>query len=412
MKRRLLSFLMCFVLANLFGTYFGTNHVNLVKASETIISADDAKKLAVAQVNSDRLSNEESFKDNIHISKTDSLLDLEGKISAYLFQFEDPDKNPSGYMIIGASRDQLPIIEYAYEGSCFLEKAKQFIIEKDYLDGSSLNIYYTGGLDYYIGKDKDSFIYQISSNGVDKIRRTEVNSSEMAEFNNSGKDEVNLLWTNLDNNIKGNKINSNLNDNIVFPEGEYKSAYTAVNASTVKDYAEVSYSTIYDQKYNYLQQSGALCGVNLLKYWYRQDSKYYHLIQNLNYVFSDLYDEMFTDENSMTYPEDYRDAMEEYFKDHAEGYSSSAYYSFNVSWDRITEEIDSKNPVTVIFKGDYLKGNQYVLGVGYKEYTNGTSNYRYILIADGLGSKATRYINYYTEYKTGGGIGAVRLRPF
>ncbi|QHQ61816.1 hypothetical protein Ana3638_14385 [Anaerocolumna sedimenticola] len=410
MKRRILSFFICLILINV--SFFASNHVKAVKASETIISAENAKKLAIAQVNSDKLSNKESFKDNIHISKMDSLFDLDGIISAYLFQFEDPDKTPSGYMIVGASRDHLPIIEYAYEGSCFLERAKQFIVKNEYLTESSINYYYTGGLDYYIGKNKDSYIYRVSANGIDKIKRSEINSSEIAEFNNSGKDEVNLMWNNLENNVKENNINNNLNDNIVFKEGKYKSAYTAVNSLTVKDNASVSYTTIYDQKMVYTQLSGAVCGFNLLKYWNKQDSKYYRLIQNLNYVFYDLYDDMCIAENTTTYPEDYRNVMEEYFKDHADGYSSSAYYSFNVSWDRITDEINSNYPVSVIFKGNDLIISQYVLGVGYKEYTNGTNNYRYILIADGLENKATRYVNYYTEYKTGGGVGAIRLRPY
>ena len=407
-KRIIINLLICFVLV---GLLVNTKYVNLVQASETIISADDAKKLAIAQINSDRLTDSESFKENIHINKMENLYSMDGTISAYLLAFEDSDMKPAGYIIVGASRNQVPIIEYAYKGRCFLDRAKQYITAKDRLTETSLEMYYTGGLNYYIGEKKNAYIYKVSPNGIELIKREEINLSEISVFNFNGKEEANNMWKIMENNIAENNI-SNVKDNIIFRVDKYKSAYNFINSSKIKDYDKTSYLTIYDHQDNLIQPSGPICGINILKYWCGVDVNFYSFKQkSWDTLFENIYDDLYIAYYSKTYPEDYLEIMKNYFSENTEGCSSYGYYNFNTSWDNITDELDNKCPVTIILQGGISFGYEYLLGLGYKEFISDLGNCRYILVADGLGSEANRYVNYFIGYKSGTGIAAIRLRP-
>lgn len=415
MRRRIFSWLICIFAISLFSLYLGSSRLDLVHAADSVLSADDALKLAAAFINSDRAVSEKSFQDDIRMKESVGIYTLNDEICAYLFQLEDSDKSPSGYVIAGTSRRQLPIIEYAYDGECFLEKAKQYIAFQEELQQDDLDIYYTGGLNYFIGTANDKYIYRISSNGVDKIKRTEVNSSEQVEFNSDGIEEVNQLWNTWDSNIKENvKHLSKIKETIIFPDNEYHPVYESMKEAVVPDYDNVPYITIFDRNNQSLQQSGAISATNLLLYWYCQDEKKYSelLQKSWNNVFHTLYDEMETFQYSVTNPEDFYSTIKDYFKTNANGYKSLAYYSFNADWERVTSEIDSSNPAVIIFQEGIAQGKQYVLGLGYKEYNYNTKISRFILIEDGYGNEASRYVGYSSDYKKGGGMAVIRLRPY
>lgn len=57
---------------------------------------------------------------------------MDDSISAYLFNLLDTEGAPSGYIIIGASTDYAPIIEYSHDHEPFvyLNNHKNLIIKK------------------------------------------------------------------------------------------------------------------------------------------------------------------------------------------------------------------------------------------------------------------------------------------
>ncbi|MGB8452449.1 MAG: hypothetical protein WCD89_08960 [Anaerocolumna sp.] len=416
MPKLKLRWIICFLVFSFLG-YLGGTHRNYVYASEAILSSDDALKLATAFINMDRDTSEESFKSNIYVNSSEEIFNIDGEISGYLIQLEDIDKNPSGYVIVGASHQQMPVIEYAYDGECFLETARQYITNREGLAADDLMIYYLGGLDYYIGTADDKYIYKVSSNGIVKIKRTEVNASEQIEFNDTGKEYINELWKTWEDYVKENVNNINISniskDNIIAADKTSQPVYDSVSSVFILNYDKVPYTTIFDRNNDEDYQSGGVCATNLMLYWYCQDTKYSELFQtSWNNVFHNLYDDMSILQYCGAEPDEFLLAVKDYFKTNASGYSSAAFYSFNADWDRVSTEIDNNCPTAIVLQEGVSNEKQYVLGVGYKNYKVGTVDSPFVLIADGFGSKAVRYVHYSTDHKLGGGIAVIRLRPY
>src|SRR5690606_5392665 len=81
--------------------------------------------------------------------------------SAYLFELENEEGEPNGYVIVGANRFYVPIIEFAYQGMPSilnaLAKARKDAVENEELNKSKkeVKIYYIQGLDYCASIEND-----------------------------------------------------------------------------------------------------------------------------------------------------------------------------------------------------------------------------------------------------------------
>jgi hypothetical protein len=369
-----------------------------------IVTIDEARGIALGHILSDMTAkNDQSFNPG-KFGKETVLFDMDENPSAYLFELENEEGEPNGYVIVGANRFYVPIIEFAYQGTPSilnaLAKARKDAVENEELNKSKneVKLYYLQGLDYFASIEDDNgktITYDITR-GLKKLDKKELKK----QFSTKIKDEkYKAMWDEL----AGDNSNppSSSSDYPLTNPDNYESGYASKSVKNV---------TAYDRAYNvtddfktingttYSNHCGPTTGTNVLKYWFGRDTTKYSKLYDNNLwksAFVELYGSMKTGTNGTTYLSDYTSAIKKYFTDR--GLSCSTSYSTSNNFNSFKNEIDADRPVTLLTQGHVLYGDHYVLALGYIQYKYGgiiPTYSEYFRIADAWSSRPDRFIHY------------------
>lgn len=341
---------------------------------------------------------EEGYPDEFIVYEIEPFYDYHGNVSAYNVKIQDLNDEPSGYVIVSASKQEYPIIEYAYDGAFYMESVEKQIIEDKETShsGKKNKIYYDGNYNY--GIKVDDTYYHIAD---DKIQSYNQKSVSDKKINDTYSIEESANIRNEWNAYETTKVSSPPIGSVITNSDLYESGYSNRSA----DYCAGMPSKLFLMTDF---STGGVCaptaGTNLCYYWTLRDSKYSKLLNgSWTATFSRISALMGANDGTGASTLDIRRGMLAYFQER--GYASTqTYYStcssttdFN---DYIKAEINVGRPVILSLLGDEYYGNHGVLGVGYVRYMyNGTWSSHYIRIADGW-HNTIRYIHYETGRNT------------
>lgn len=304
------------------------------------------------------------------------------------------DNINSGYVIVSASKNEYPVIEYSFDGVFYMENAVRQIAEDEGISVLSLekeDIYYLGGFCY--AADINYSTYIVSDTGYE-----EVDDLDMLAFNNETsvdeeRDNIQTEWSSLESGGSNPPVGS-----FITTPDNYESGYSSKKAD---------YCTGMGSSYYIMTDfsSGGVCtptaGTNLCLYWTRRNSAYSNLCNGTwKNTFNRIYTLMGTTSEGTTWPSPARTGILKYFKERGLS-NTEAYYSTCTSTtnfnDYIKAEINVGRPVLIALWDDAKYGNHTVLGLGYTRYMyNGSYTSHYIRINDGWSSTVNRYVHYET----------------
>ena len=89
---------------------------------------------------------EEGYPNEFIVYEIEPFYDYNENISAYNIKIKNLNNEPSGYVIVSANKQEYPIIEYAYDGTFYMETLENQLIENKETSYSAERnrIYYNG----------------------------------------------------------------------------------------------------------------------------------------------------------------------------------------------------------------------------------------------------------------------------
>ena len=375
---------------------------SLVYAESDEISLGKAKQISAAFINSDMKVNTNGWRSDIKFKDIITMYNLDGLPSAYLVELIDKEGNDSGYVVVSANKNNVPIIEFSYDSKPFIEDAitaaktktkdKYNNVKDDY------KIYYLGGLDYFVeistGEQTSAF-YDTSNGMVTELDKKDL---KKAEKNTIDQVDTKLEWESL---LRASKNAPEPGDSTPPTSGGpitspdlYESAYSSSTSGNVTSY-NLTYKTTTDFS-GYSGHCAPTAGVNIAMYW---NNRGYALYDNNNWntAFSNMHSYMGTTStgsviNQIGY------GVWKYFK--VDKGVNAAYYDDNsVTNADIKSSITTYNrPFLLYMASQYYycpQSAHEVLALGWKEYSYDSSGYNsmYIRIADGWTNYASRFIH-------------------
>ncbi len=311
------------------------------------------------------------------ISSSKALFGNEEEVTGYLFNLSTQN-SPSGYMILDSKSGQL--IEYAYDGTCFLYEAIDETNEKvnktskqSYSKNSS-KVYWLGNLNYVIGyKDKNNKnkrYYDVSSDKCCEVTEYEV-----------------------DNYPKSSPSSQN---SVITKPSSFESGYISASIYTIPQAASIKFFSMTDLGAN---ACTPVAGTNWCLYFYTVhkgglgklfDVSWYKTYNNLKKYMKTSSSGSTTDTNALN-------GYVNYIR--SRGYTAYGRMikGTHDGIDIANQLYTYKNPVHMSIYNHPTYGNHSVLAVGYQKYAyNGVFGKQYstyIQIADGWKSGTpTRYI--------------------
>jgi hypothetical protein len=201
-----------------------------------------------------------SWKPGIQISKSTTLFDLDNNPSAYLFELKDSQGDENGYIVVSASKNEYPIIEYSYQGSSFFNVAKAITgedIEKKYpgkkVKPNDTKLYYLGDtiyLEEVLLDDNTKHAYNISTSAYNSVNIDDLKKNKPQK---SADTQYFQLWDSLSKiHIKqqstgGSNPPDNNVDFITNPD-LYESGYYSSSSRNVTGY-NITYNEMSDFHY-------------------------------------------------------------------------------------------------------------------------------------------------------------------
>ena len=340
---------------------------------------------------------EEGYPDEFIVYEIEPLYDHDENISAYNVKIKDLNDKPSGYIIISADKQEYPIIEYAYDGTFYMESVEKQIMEDKgiaYRAGRN-RIYYNGNYNYGI-KVNDTYYHMAG----DKIQSYNPKSISDYKINDEYTTEENVYirneWKAYTTKVSSAPVGSVITNSDLYESGYSNRTADYCAGMPSKWFLMTDFS------------SGGVCaptaGTNLCYYWTLRDSTYSNLLnRSWTATFNRISTLMGANDGNGASTLDIRRGMIAYFQER--GYTSTeTYYStcsstthFN---DYIKGEINVGRPVILSLLEDEYYGDHAVLGVGYVRYMySGTWSSHYIRIADGW-HDTIRFIHYETGRRT------------
>ncbi len=327
------------------------------------------------------------------VTNTYELYDKLGNISAYYFQYSD------AYIIIGANTQYYPVIEYSDDNESFISKAIAEYVQ----DGHSISdikIYYTGGINYYIGTDGNNNVKSINSQDG-----TECNVSSLELSSPVEKSEW-YINTTESMGMSTTPINV-----IITNPNSYESQYYSKTVKNVPNYNITYFST--SNFSGYKDHCSPTAATNLAKYWYvRNNSKYNKLLVAGSWAnsFKKFYNYFGTTPGIGTYNSKLGNGFYMYFRDCGISLTKNQYIS-NPTISILKKEIDDGYPFEFCLLSHKLYGDHHVLALGYVTYIyrngNTLTNSDYIRVADGWCNNGNRYVKF-AENEVKYGIQIVR----
>jgi hypothetical protein len=407
-KKRSLALLI--VLALMLSLVFTAN-VSASTGDNSIVTVDDARNVAIDFIVGDmKTSNNADWKAGVGISKSTALFDLDNNPSAYLFELNDKLGNDSGYVMVSASKNENPIIEFAYTGKPFIDSAidvtkadaeKNHIGKKVKKDKTKL--YYLGDLTYLAEHELDDNTKQAYDISTGNYANINIDDVRQLKQNKSTDTQYLSMWN---NSVKKHLIQSTGSctapddGTIITNPSLYESGYKSSSSKDVPSY---------DRSYNIMTDfsTGKVCAptaaTNLCMYWLGVNyTKYSNLMDSTlgwQGTFNSFYTLMKTDKvNGGTSDGNVASAYVSYFS--SKGLTCSASYTGTTySGASIVTQINNNRPCHLMLHSHCVYGDHSVLALGYQKYTYADdtgwgqdTDSIYIRIADGWIRSATRYV--------------------
>lgn len=380
----------------------------------TIINIEEAEKTACLQVDCMLQSqqNKGKWTSDVVVSARRKLYDSNNNVTAYCISFSNSLDEDCGYVVVGANKNDPPIIEYSTSGEFFTEKGQK--------------TYYFGGYEYYIEKEKNSSVLKNVSNPKTKyVMKKEMQDGE-EETNEDYTDEwgiyrngllkekvkktiVRIKESNLAEKGDYNRQVSGSNppnyDVAIENPFLYESGWISVAPIDVTNYWRDYYTT--SQFVGHRDHCAPTAATNLMLYWYyRNISKYgkvrYH--NSWSETFLNLYNYMKTNVSGTgTDESNIRSGIKKYLS--LCGYSNSVVKNnYYPDFNDVVNELDNGyggRPFIYCVYDHKRYVDHAMLALGYAEFEYSSkqsktkSRYsRYIRVADGWDDYPNRFVHF------------------
>lgn len=221
MTKKILSIMIIITIlcTSLFGQAIFANNesgIDEIEVSNFDIAQVDAEKVSAVFLLSDLVNNPDSkWNIDCKIGDITPLYDFDNNVTAYSCQVANGSID-SGYIVVSASSDLSPIIEFSYESKSPSNYVKSTLATQN--NASVDKVYYTGGLDYSASlKDKNNNVIhkdfnneKINKKNLDnsfKIKKDKLksNNEDWASLKKVNRNSLNLLFNtgNADNTTGG-----------------------------------------------------------------------------------------------------------------------------------------------------------------------------------------------------------------
>lgn len=225
------------------------------------------------------------WKEGVMISKVKPLYALDDTISAYLVELSY-DKESAGYIVVSASKESYPIIEYGLNCKHFIYKAKDKVIKddkekqnkedrKNYKDKDKF--YYLGGYEYGLGlkyddKDKKEKEDYFDLTSGKPVKKDKAKIKKLVYDYTYQSDQIKVEWEILEITFGSTPpTGQTITDPV-----DYESGYDDMRTDYCYNMGSTYFTT--SDFSGYSSHCGPTAGTNMCLYWTRRDS-----------TFSDLY---------------------------------------------------------------------------------------------------------------------------
>ncbi|KNY28864.1 hypothetical protein [Pseudobacteroides cellulosolvens] len=411
LKPKFTALALAFTLTLSTSTIFAENNDTTTTNTSYDVSINEARNVAITHIigtmKTDPSSN---WNSGVKISTAKALFDLDNNPSAYLFELEDIGKNDSGYIIVSASKNDIPIIEYSSQGKPFIDNAIEMTItnaEKNNkgkkVKRDNTKVYYLDDFTYlseHQFDDSKKIAYDISTGdctitNIDKIKKIKQKKNKDTQYLQA--------WNELNKNFKKASGSSSTppdsGSEFITNPYQYESGYVSATSSNV---------TSYYQKYMMGLElgCGGVCAptaaTNICLYWYNRNYTKYKNLQITSGSWQATFDRFFTlmkTANNLTSDSNIAPAYEAYFKERGVGAFVSGLNYGTWYGDSIVTNVDRNNcPTHLILHNHYKYTDHAVVALGYVKFRYTSlgglvNNYStYIRIADGWTDYPTRFV--------------------
>lgn len=381
------------------GIFFLVGSTSNAMEMEKYISTEDACTIAAEHIKSMLLLSENEtygeWRWGIRLGTPIEMYDVNDCVNSYYIQVFDKSNMPAGYVVIGATREYAPVIEFSTSGSFYATQ-----------NGVRNNkaVYYDGGIDYYY-KNNDTFSSIITNDSDVKLSSSgQLRTSEVNAEIYSKEWEI---WEGLLATSAQRSSNPPTDGSTVITKpSNYESGYTELLEDAVPN-SNLSYK-ITSNFSGYHDHCTPTAATNIMFYWYSRNSSTYSSLRKNNSwtsTFAELYSLLKTNQgaDNGTYPSNYVNGYSTYFSN--AGFSNAqVYYYPSAYWSNIKNEISADYPFQLDVVSHHLYNTHSVVAIGYKQFKYNASTYsRYIQIADGWSSSSSRYVH------TSDGVGSLRM---
>lgn len=160
-----------------------------IEVSNFDVAQVDVEKVSAVFLLSDLVNNPDSkWNNNCKIADVTALYDFDNNITAYSCQVVNGSID-SGYIVVSASSDLNPIIEFSYDSKSPSNYVKSTLANQT--NESVDKVYFTGGLDYLAGfKDKNNNIINKDFNNKNIDKKDFKNSFKVKKDKRKGNNEA------------------------------------------------------------------------------------------------------------------------------------------------------------------------------------------------------------------------------
>jgi len=375
--------------------------------NKNVVTPNDAKKMASFHIANDIKLSEESGWDGekITLSSAKKVYDADDNLKAYVFNVV-VDNKKSGFILVGSSFDEFPILSFSYDGEAFNEDAisnvkkgiNEEIVEEKIVQGSPGN--FAVKFKMKDGSEKIKF-----QDGEEiKLKRETVNL-ESKKISKEKSDKIKEFWKNTAGEI--GTTSDGVTD--VDPDN-WETGYDSKVEEYLSDVPDLN-----QWKYDGTHWIGCspTAGSNVIAWWANSSSTYSDLMPTTQTdVALDLFDTMDTHHNpgevaGSTSTTKIDDGLEDYAENLGFSATSTNYGSWalndSFAFYVYRNDISYYGPNVLSIEDQDYYGDHSVTGVGYIEYTyNGSSdNHQYMIVHDNHSTTTkTVYLAYGRNYTT------------
>ncbi|EFI65118.1 S-layer homology domain-containing protein [Bacillus anthracis] len=321
MNKKLILFISCLLSLGIFLSFTRISKAEEI-LKEHIITKDEAKQKANTYIKSISKRTYPNWND-AQIGASNTLYDLDGNITGYVFQIEKKNEE-LGYIIADGKSGGPSIIESVRTGSSPYKNVEE---------GKAI---YTGPLQHF-KKENDKIIDLHSKQVIDAIKRTTEEGKKQREIQP------------YSNNVP--KVAK------AFGEPQFKDKY-------IKDVPD----------YQWYHGCSPTAIANLVSYWSQYYNNLFRDNETSDQLIDNLADAIGTDKGTgadtngvkyATWPQKMAPGIKQYWK--TRGYDVETQYDTNPTYEKFQKEIDEDRPIIVNFTNNLYFNDHTVTGVGYMQ---------------------------------------------